>query len=97
MRERRNDLALLAAIGWTDRQLGRLITTEGALMGLAGSLSGAALGLAIAAVLQGSAPTTLWLLAGLTAGIGTLVSTLASLAAALSLRRLVGTPSLTQD
>jgi ABC-type antimicrobial peptide transport system permease subunit len=97
MRERRNDLALLRAVGWTDGQLSRLIITEGTLIGLAGAVLGAGLGVAIAVVLQGSTPTTLWLLAGLTAGIGTLMSALASVAAALSLPRLVGTPSLTPD
>lgn len=97
MRERRNDLALLRAVGWTDGQLSRLITTEGAFIGLAGSVLGAGLGLAIAVVLEGSTPATLWLLAALAAGIGTLVSVLASLAAAQSLPRLVGTPSLAPD
>ncbi|HEX8767182.1 MAG TPA: FtsX-like permease family protein, partial [Jatrophihabitans sp.] len=67
MRERRDDLALLRAVGWTDRRLGQLIITEGLLIGLGGSAAGAGLGLLITAVLAGSVPGSLWLLTGLTA------------------------------
>jgi hypothetical protein len=97
MRERREDLALLRAVGWTDRQLGRLIIAEGMLIGAAGSAAGAGLGLAVTALLAGSVPGSLWLLAGLTGLVGTLASALATQLAALSLPLLVGTPSLTAD
>jgi ABC-type antimicrobial peptide transport system permease subunit len=97
MRERRDDLALLRAVGWTDRRLGLLIVTEGLLIGLAGSTAGAGLGLLTIAALAGSIPGSLWLLTGLTALIGTLISTLATLLAALSLPLLVRTPSLIQS
>ncbi|HEV2888208.1 MAG TPA: ABC transporter permease [Jatrophihabitans sp.] len=97
MRERREDLALLRAVGWTDRQLGRLIIAEGMLIGVAGSVAGAGLGLAVTALLAGSVPGSLWLLAGLTGLVGTLLSALATQLAALSLPLLVGTPSLTAD
>jgi hypothetical protein len=97
MRERREDLALLRAVGWTTRQLGRLITLEGLLIGLAGSVAGAMLGLAVTALLAGSIPGSLWLLAGLTALTGTVVSALATLLTALGLPWLVRAPSLTED
>ena len=97
MRERRDDLALLRAVGWTNRRLGQLITVEGLLIGLAGSVAGAGLGLAVTVVLADSAPGSLWLLAGATALTGALISALASLLAALSLPFLVRTPSLTED
>jgi ABC-type antimicrobial peptide transport system permease subunit len=97
IRERREDLALLRAIGWADRQLGRLIIAEGVLIGLAGSAVGAGLGLAVTALLAGSVPGSLWLLAALTALVGTLVSLLATLLAALSLPLLVRTPSQTAE
>lgn len=97
MRERRDDLALLRAVGWTAGRLGQLIVSEGALIGLGGSAAGAGLGLAATAALAGSVPGSLWLLAGLTALTGALTSALASLLAALSLPLLVRTPSLTRD
>ncbi|MEO6500691.1 MAG: ABC transporter permease [Jatrophihabitantaceae bacterium] len=97
MRERREDLALLRAVGWTNRQLGRLITIEGTLIGLAGSAAGAVLGLTVTALLADSIPGSLWLLAGLTALIGAVVSVLATLLAALGLPWLVRAPSLTED
>jgi hypothetical protein len=97
VRERRDDLALLRAVGWTDRRLGQLITFEGVLIGLAGSAIGSGLGLAVAAVLADSVPGSLWLLAGLTVLAGAVISALASLLAALSLPLLVRTPSLTRD
>jgi putative ABC transport system permease protein len=97
MRERRDDLALLRAVGWTDGRLGRLIITEGLLIGLGGSVAGAGLGLLTTAALAGSVPGSLWLLSCLTALTGTLISTLATLLAALPLPLLVRTPSLSQD
>ncbi|HEX8080241.1 MAG TPA: ABC transporter permease [Jatrophihabitans sp.] len=97
IRERREDLALLRAVGWTSSQLGRLITVEGLLIGLAGSGAGALLGLTVTALLAGSVPSSLWLLAGLTALTGTVISVLATLLTALSLPWLVRAPSLTED
>jgi ABC-type antimicrobial peptide transport system permease subunit len=97
MRDRRDDLALLRAVGWTAGRLGQLIVSEGVLIGLAGSAAGAGLGLATTAALAGSAPGSLWLLAGLTALTGTLISAVASLLAALSLPLLVRAPSLSRD
>lgn len=97
MRERQDDLALLRAVGWTSLRLGQLITTEGVLIGLAGSVAGAALGLSATALLAGSVPGSLWLLAGLTALAGTLISALASLLTAMTLPLLVRAPALTRD
>ena len=97
MRERQDDLALLRAVGWTSWRLGKLITTEGVLIGVAGSAAGAALGLAATALLAGSVPGSLWVLAGLTALAGTLISALASLLTAMTVPLLVRPPTLTRD
>ena len=97
MRERRTDLALLRAVGWPGRQLVRLIGTEGLLIGAAGALAGAGLGLAVTVAVAGTVPPSLWLLAGLAALAGTVLSVLATLLAALGLPLLVRAPVLTTD
>jgi len=97
MRDRRTDLALLRAVGWRGRQLVRLIGTEGLLIGAAGALAGAGLGLAVTVAVAGAVPPSLWLLAGLAALAGTVLSVLATLLAALGLPLLVRTPALSTD
>ncbi|HZR48990.1 MAG TPA: ABC transporter permease [Streptosporangiaceae bacterium] len=49
LRERAGELAALAASGWARRQLGRLLLTEALITAAAGSVAGAAIGLAAAA------------------------------------------------
>lgn len=95
MRERREDLALLRAVGWTAGQLNRLIAGEGLLIGVVGSLAGAGLGLAITAAVAGSVPGSLWLLAGFIALGGTLAGMLAALLAALGMPLLLRAAVLT--
>jgi putative ABC transport system permease protein len=57
IRERAPELAAIRAFGWPESALSRLVITEGAIIGLAGSLAGAALGLAAAAQFAGQLPT----------------------------------------
>jgi ABC-type antimicrobial peptide transport system permease subunit len=49
LRERSGELAALAAAGWGRLQLGRLLVTEALITAVAGSVTGAAIGLAAAA------------------------------------------------
>ena len=66
----------------------RLVITEGAIIGLACSLAGAALGLAAAAQFAGQLPATLYLIAAAAVVGGLLVTTTAALLPAQALRRL---------
>jgi ABC-type antimicrobial peptide transport system permease subunit len=47
--ERAAELATIRSLGWRDAALARLTVTEGAIIGLTGSLAGAGLGLGTAA------------------------------------------------
>jgi putative ABC transport system permease protein len=88
IRERAAELATMRALGWPDRALARLVITEGAVIGLAGSVTGTALGLAGAALFAGQHPVRL-LAAGLAAvAIGTAVTVAAAALPARLLRRL---------
>lgn len=53
MRERAPELATLQACGWTDRQLAWLLALEGLEIGLLGSVPGAIVGIALAALVSG--------------------------------------------
>ena len=64
IRERAPELATIRAFGWRESALSRLVITEGAVIGLADSLAGAALGLAAAANFAGQAPASLYPVAG---------------------------------
>jgi putative ABC transport system permease protein len=74
--------------GWPESALSRLVITEGAIIGLAGSLAGAALGLIAAAQLAGHLPATVYLIAGAAVAGGLLVTSMAALLPAQALRRL---------
>jgi putative ABC transport system permease protein len=54
--ERAPELATIRAFGWPERALRRMVITEGALTGIAGSAIGAVIGLAGAAALAGTRP-----------------------------------------
>jgi ABC-type antimicrobial peptide transport system permease subunit len=58
--ERAAELATLRAFGWPEAALRRMVITEGALTGLAGSVAGAALGLAGAAIVARQLPPLLF-------------------------------------
>ena len=63
IRERSAEFATLRALGWPESALGRLVVGEALLIGVAGSVTGAALGLAAAAEFTGQVPWRLWLAA----------------------------------
>jgi ABC-type antimicrobial peptide transport system permease subunit len=97
VRERAAELATMRALGWPDRALARLVITEGAVIGLAGSVAGMTLGLAGAAVFAGQLPARL-LVAGVAAvAIGTAVTVAAAALPARLLRRLPAASLLAEE
>jgi putative ABC transport system permease protein len=86
--ERAPELATLRAFGWPEAALRRLVITEAALTGLAGSVTGAAFGLAGAAIFAGQLQPSLLAAAAAAAAAGVLVTCLAALLPAHLLRRL---------
>ncbi len=97
IRERASELATLRALGWHEATLSRLITIEGAGMGLAGSVLGAGAGLAAAAVFTGSLPPQLFTAALVSAVAGTLIATLAAVLPASVLGRLANAQALAEE
>ncbi len=97
IRERAPELAAIRTFGWPESALSRLVITEGAIIGLAGSLAGAALGLAAAAQLAGQLPATLYLIAAAAVAGGLLVTTTAALLPAQALRRLPAAHLLAEE
>ena len=95
--ERAPELATIRAFGWSEPTLRRLVITEGALTGIAGSVIGAALGLASAAVFTGQLPLLLLAAAGTAIVAGVLVTCLAALVPAHLLRRLPAAQLLAQE
>jgi hypothetical protein len=97
IRERAPELATIRALGWRESALARLVVTEGAIIGLAGSLAGAGLGLAAAAGFAGQAPTRLYLIAVAAAVAGVLVTGAAAVLPAQALRRLPAAHLLAEE
>jgi putative ABC transport system permease protein len=95
--ERAPELATLRAFGWPEPALRRLVITEGALTGLTGSLAGAALGVAGAAVFARQLPPLLLVAAGAAVVAGVLVTSAAALLPAHLLRRLPAARLLAQE
>ena len=95
--ERAPELATIRAFGWPEQALRRLVITEGALTGIAGSVTGAGLGLAGAATFAGKL-TPLLLAAAVAAAVaGVLVTCIAALIPAHLLRRLPAAQLLAQE
>ena len=88
IRERSGEIATLRAVGWGEAALGRLVITEGTIIGLAGSLAGAALGLTGAAEFTGQLPARLVVLAGVAGLAGTIITAAAAFLPARAMRRL---------
>ena len=95
--ERAPELAAIRAFGWPEPALRRLVITEGALTGIAGSLAGAALGLVGAAVFVRQLPPLLFAAAGAAVAAGVLVTCVAALLPAHLLRRLPAAQLLAQE
>jgi putative ABC transport system permease protein len=95
--ERAPELATIRAFGWPESALRRMVITEGALTGIAGSVIGAVIGLAGAAVFAGRLPALLYAAAGAAAAVGVLVTCAAALLPAHLLRRLPAAQLLAQE
>ncbi len=77
--------------------LARLVVTEGAVIGIAGSLAGAGLGLAAAAGFAWQLPAGLFASAAAAAAVGVLVTAAAALLPARMIRRLPAAQLLAQE
>jgi hypothetical protein len=86
--ERAPELAAIRSFGWRETALGRLVVTEGALIGLLGSVVGAGVGLYVAARFAGELPDRLYAIAAVEVAVGVIATALAALAPAQTLRRL---------
>jgi hypothetical protein len=86
--ERAAELATIRSFGWRDTALARLVITEGAIIGVAGSLTGAGLGLAAAAWFAGHLPARLLAIAAAAAAAGIIITAAAALLPAALLRHL---------
>jgi putative ABC transport system permease protein len=95
--ERAPELATIRAFGWPERALRRLVITEGALTGVAGSVLGAGLGLGGAAAFAGQVPVLLFAAAGTAVAAGVLVTCGAALLPAHLLRRLPAAQLLAEE
>lgn len=88
MTERSAEFAAIRAFGWRESTLSRLIVTEAAIIGLAGSLAGASIGLGAAAIFAGQAPGPLYPVAAAAVVTGVLVTAAAAVLPTRALRRL---------
>jgi putative ABC transport system permease protein len=95
--ERAAELAVIRALGWQESALSRLVITEGVIIGLVGSLAGAAIGLGAAATFAGQAPGPLYLVAATAVAGGMLVTAAAAVWPAQALRRLPAAQLLAAD
>ena len=86
--ERAAELATIHSFGWRDAALARLIITEGAIIGVVGSLAGAACGLGTAAWFAGQLPARLLAIAAAAVAAGIIITAAAALLPAALLRRL---------
>jgi putative ABC transport system permease protein len=95
--ERSTELAAIRAFGWRESTLSRLVVTEAVIIGLAGSLAGAAIGLGAAATFAGQAPGRLYLVAVAAVTVGVLVTAAAALLPTQALRHLPAAHLLAAD
>ena len=97
IRERAAELATMRSFGWRDTALARLVITEGAIIGVTGSLAGAGLGLGAAAWFAGELPARLLASAAVAVAGGIIITALAALPPAALLRRLPATHLLAEE
>jgi putative ABC transport system permease protein len=97
IRERAPELAAIRSFGWRDTTLARLVITEGAIIGIIGSLAGAGLGLGAAAWFAGQLPARLLAIAAAAAAAGIIVTAGAALLPAALLRRLPAAHLLAEE
>lgn len=87
LHERAAEFATLRAVGWRESALGRLLVTEGAVIGAAGSLLGAAVGLTAVAVFATLTPAV-FAGAAVAAAVGVAIAVIASVVTVTALRGL---------
>jgi hypothetical protein len=87
IRERAAELATMRTFGWRESTLSRLVVTEAAIIGIAGSLAGAALGLAATARFTGQLPAALDVAAAAAVAAGAVLTAASALLPAQALRR----------
>jgi putative ABC transport system permease protein len=97
LRERAGEFATLRATGWSEGAMTRLVGYQGLLIGAAGSITGAGLGIAGIGRFTDAVPAELLATAAIAAGVGTTLAGLAALAPAAALRRLAPVPLLAAD
>jgi putative ABC transport system permease protein len=97
IRERAAELATIRSFGWRDTALARLVITEGAIIGVTGSLAGAGLGLGAAAWFAGQLPARLLAIAAAAAAAGIIITATAALLPAALLRRLPAAHLLAEE
>jgi putative ABC transport system permease protein len=97
IRERAAELATIRSFGWRDSALARLVITEGALIGVTGSLAGAGFGLAGAAWFAGALPARLLAIAAAAVAAGIVITAAAALLPAALLRRLPAAHLLAEE
>ncbi len=97
IRDRAAELATIRAFGWQESALSRLVITEGAIIGLAGSVVGAALGLIAAADFAGQRPAALYGVAAAAVIAGSVITAAAALLPAQALRRLPAAHLLAEE
>jgi hypothetical protein len=95
--ERAAELATIRSFGWREAALARLVITEGAIIGITGSLAGAGLGLGAAAWFAGQLPARLLAIAAAAVAAGIIITAAATLLPAALLRRLPLTHLLAEE
>jgi len=95
--ERAGELAVIRAFGWRGGALARLVITEGAIIGVIGSVAGAGLGLGAAAWFSGHLPARLPAIAAAAAAAGILITAAATVLPAALLRRLPAAHLLAEE
>jgi ABC-type antimicrobial peptide transport system permease subunit len=95
--ERAAELAALRSFGWREAALARLVITEGAIIGVVGSLAGAGLGLGAAAWFAGHLPARLIAIAAAAAAAGIIITAAAALLPAALLRRMPAAHLLAEE
>jgi ABC-type antimicrobial peptide transport system permease subunit len=88
LRERAPELASLRTVGWSDHQLGLLVALEATVIGLTGSVIGAALGVSVSVLAFDTPLAPLVAAAGLSILGGVTAALAASLVPVAQLRRL---------
>lgn len=88
IRERAAEFTTLRVTGWDQRYLAQLVTIEGLGMGLLGSIAGATLAVAAAALFAGGLTLTLLLIGIGVAAVGTALAAIAAIIPVILLRRL---------